>query len=61
MKWIFRYLKGTSGICLYFGIDKLVLCGYSDADWAGDVDSRKSTLGYLITFVGVAVSWQSRL
>ena len=28
---------------------------------AGDVDSRKSTSGYLITFVGGAVSWQSKL
>lgn len=28
---------------------------------AGDVDSRKSTSGYLITFAGAAVSWQSKL
>ncbi|RDX57878.1 hypothetical protein CR513_62847, partial [Mucuna pruriens] len=28
---------------------------------AGDVDSRKSTSGYLITFAGGAVSWQSKL
>ena len=28
---------------------------------ARDVDSRKSTSGYLITFSGGAVSWQSRL
>ena len=26
-----------------------------------DVDNRKSTLGYLITFSGGDVSWQSRL
>jgi len=27
----------------------------------GDVDSRKSTSDYLITFVGRVVAWQSRL
>jgi hypothetical protein len=38
-----------------------VLDGYTDADMAGDVDSRKSTSGYLMKFAGGAVSWQSRL
>ena len=28
---------------------------------AGDVDNRKSTFGYLITFAGGVVAWQSRL
>ena len=27
----------------------------------GDVDSRKSTSGYLVTFVGESISWQSKL
>ena len=61
VKWILRYLRGTSRICLCFGTDKPVLDGYTDADMAGDVDSRKSTSGYLMTFSGGAVSWQSRL
>ena len=34
---------------------------FTDADWAGDLDSRKSTSGYLFTFAGGAVSWQSKL
>lgn len=34
--------------------------GFTDADMAGNVDSRKSTSGYLIIFAGV-VSWQSKL
>ena len=38
-----------------------MLVGYTDVDMVGDVDSRKSTSGYLITFSGGAVSWQSRL
>ena len=28
---------------------------------AGDLDGRKSTSGYLFTFVGGAISWQSKL
>ncbi|XP_075665243.1 secreted RxLR effector protein 161-like [Castanea sativa] len=39
----------------------LVLKGYVDADWAGDLDGRKSTLRYLYTFARGAISWQSRL
>ena len=46
---------------LNFGDSKLVLEGYVDADWAGDVDGRKSISGYLFTFVGGAISWQSKL
>ncbi|MCF8701909.1 Ty1/Copia family ribonuclease HI [Corynebacterium sp. MC-10] len=61
VKWILRYLRGTSKICLCFGEAKPVLVGYTDVDLAGDVDSRKSTSGYLITFAGGAVSWQSKL
>jgi len=36
------------------------LVGYSDADWAGDIDSRRSTTGYLFTIGGVPVSWKSK-
>jgi len=46
---------------LCFGKENPVLVGYTDADLAGDIDSQKSTSGYLTTFVGGAVSWQSKL
>ncbi|RDX60242.1 hypothetical protein CR513_61632, partial [Mucuna pruriens] len=61
VKWILRYLRGTAKRSLCFGNENLKLIGYSDSDMAGDVDSRKSTSGYLITFAGGAVSWQSKL
>ena len=61
VKWILRYLKGTSKVCLCFGDDEPMLVGYTYSDMAGDVDSRKSTLGFMMTFVGGAVSWQSKL
>ncbi|CAN6804119.1 unnamed protein product [Brassica oleracea] len=34
---------------------------YTDSDMSGDADSSKSTSGYLVTFAGGAVAWQSRL
>lgn len=56
IKWILKYLRGTSKVCLRFGDGKPILCGYTDADMAGDVDNRKSTSWYMMIFVGGAVS-----
>ena len=61
VKWIFKYLRGTSKQCLSFGKGKLVLEGYTNANMVDDLDSRKSTSDYLFTFVGGAISWQSKL
>ena len=61
IKWILRYLRGTFKVFLHFGDDKHVLCRYTDADMADNVDTRKSTTGYMMTFAGGAVSWQSKL
>ncbi|GJZ77669.1 hypothetical protein Tco_0642341 [Tanacetum coccineum] len=44
-----------------FGNGKPMLVGYTDSDLAGNKDNMKSTSGYLMTFAGGAVSWQSRL
>ncbi|PKI64685.1 hypothetical protein CRG98_014901 [Punica granatum] len=61
VKWILSYLRGTFKVCLHFGTGKPELVGYTNADMAGDIDSRKFTSGYLMTFAGGAISWQSRL
>jgi len=64
VKWILRYLKGTVDTALCFSGSKRSgqeLQGYVDADLAGDVDSRKSTTGYVFTLNGTAVSWGSKL
>ena len=50
VKWIFKYLKGTSKVCLSFGGSKPSLECYIDSNMAGDLDCRKSTSGYLFTF-----------
>lgn len=61
VKWIMRYLRGTSKLKLSFGMENVQLVAYSDSDLAGDIDTRKSTSGYLIKLCGGAVSWKSRL
>ena len=61
VKWILRYLRGTSKVCLCFGDGKPMLDRFTDSDMIGDIDSRKSTSGYLMTFAGGAVAWQSIL
>ena len=62
VKRIFRYLRGTTGVGICYGTSKNlgVLEGYSDADWAGDLDSRRSTTGYVFTLGGGAISWNSK-
>jgi hypothetical protein len=58
---IFSYLHGNShyGLC-FNGNAKDDLTGYTDADYAGDLDTRKSTSGYVFIYQGGAVSWASR-
>ena len=59
-KKVMRYLQGTKDYMLmYRQTDNLDLVGYSDADFAGCVDSRKSTSGYIFIMAGGAVSWRS--
>ena len=36
------------------------IVGYSDADWAGDQQDRKSTSGYLFQIAGGPISWRSK-
>ena len=49
VKWILRYLKGSSGMALCYGGTKVCLHGYVDSDFVGDVDSRRSTTGYVFS------------
>ena len=47
VKRVLRYLKGTLNYGLIFTAGDGTLHGYSDADWAGDLDNRRSTSGYV--------------
>ena len=47
-KRVLRYIKGSSDDGLVYKSDKeLRLIGYCDSDYAGDLDDRKSTSGYI--------------
>jgi hypothetical protein len=63
-KRILRYLRGTSKLKLVFqgnaNEKELVTTAYSDADWGGDLDERKSTTGYIIKVNDCLVSWVSK-
>ena len=61
VKWILRYLRGSSKASLCFGGGTAMLCGYPDANMAKDIDTRKSTSGFVVLFTGGVVSWQSKL
>ncbi len=61
VKRILRYLKGTAEFGLqYLASNTEDLHGYSDSDWGGDLDDRKSTSGYLFKFGGAPISWRSK-
>ena len=38
---------------------KLEVIGYSDSDYDGFIDTRKSTFGYLFLLAGGSISWKS--
>ena len=74
LKRILRYLKHTSKqLCLTYqsthsesiqpklcgwANPSTALHGWTDSDWGGDVDDRKSTNGYVYTFAGRAITWR---
>ncbi|KAM1696422.1 hypothetical protein ACFXTN_027951 [Malus domestica] len=64
VKWILRYILGTVDVGLLFQQDKVTgqyVVGYVDSDYAGDLDKRRSTTGFVFTIAGGPVSWRSIL
>ncbi|XP_071745051.1 uncharacterized protein [Lepeophtheirus salmonis] len=61
LKRILRYLKNTRNLGLYYRkSDKGELIGFSDSDWAGDHDDRKSTSSYIFLYNESPISWNSQ-
>lgn len=59
-KRILKYLKGSLNFGILFSNSKINELGaYSDADFAGDVETRKSTSGYAFIYCGGIISWSS--
>ena len=44
---------------LVYSSGSLETIGFTDSDFQGDIDSRKSTSGYVFTLYGGAVCWRS--
>lgn len=59
-KGVLRYLAGTRRVGITYGAVPAVLHGFCDADYAGDVDTRRSTTGFVYTIAGGAVCWSSK-
>src|SRR5438105_13454478 len=61
VKRILRYVQGT----IVYGllIQKSMSCAlsaYSDADWAGNLDDRRSTGGYALCYGNTLIAWSAK-
>eukprot|EP00253_Pinus_taeda_P030339 PITA_30339 len=60
-KKIMRYVKGTKRFGILYNVSEHSdLVGYTDSDWAGSVDDRKRTPGYVFHMGSGAISWASK-
>ena len=62
VKRILRYIKGTMNFGITFQAKEktCILTGYSDADWANDTETRRSTSGYIFQINASTISWCSK-
>jgi hypothetical protein len=61
LKWILRYIKGTIDFGLFYSYStSFDLVGYSDNDWAGDIDDRKSTTSFFFYMEDTVFTWNSK-
>lgn len=60
VKKVLRYLQGTKDLILtYRRTDTLEVVGFNDSNYAGYVDDKKSTSGYIFMMEGGTVSWKN--
>eukprot|EP00253_Pinus_taeda_P021981 PITA_21981 len=57
-KRILRYVRGTVQFGIHYSAKAApLLVGFTDSDWAGDPDDRKSTAGYVFTLGSGPITW----
>lgn len=62
VKRIFKYLRGTIELgIIYKSKSKFDLNCYSDSDYGGDPETRRSTTGFVLNLGSSAISWSSQL
>jgi hypothetical protein len=60
-KRVFRYLKGTADFGIFYKKNEgSILSGFTDNDYAGDLDDRQSTSGHVFMMGSGAISWASK-
>ncbi|KAG6513917.1 hypothetical protein ZIOFF_024254 [Zingiber officinale] len=60
-KRILRYVRGTMNHGLFYShSNNSQLVGYSNSDWGGDCDDRRSTSGFAFFVRDTAFSWMSK-
>uniref|UniRef100_A0A2N9FSD8 Integrase catalytic domain-containing protein n=1 Tax=Fagus sylvatica TaxID=28930 RepID=A0A2N9FSD8_FAGSY len=59
-KRILRYIRGTLNHGIAFTPGSLHLSAYTDADWAGDPDDRRSTSGYIVYLGSNPITWSAK-
>jgi outer membrane protein assembly factor BamB len=58
---VLKYLKGTLDYGIkYTDASDVELTGYSDSNWDGNLDDRRSTTGYAFNIESGVVSWSSK-
>lgn len=61
VKRVLRYIKGTLTYGIFYKqVGNKELLAYTDSDYAGDLEDRKSTSGFLFSLSSAAVSWSSK-
>ena len=58
---IWKYLSNTWNLSLTYQSDSQEVITYCDADWGGDITTRRSTTGYVTLYRGSTISWNSKL
>ncbi|XP_075105094.1 secreted RxLR effector protein 161-like [Nicotiana tabacum] len=60
-KRILRYIAGTINFGLWYSrCSSFNLYDFSDSDWAGSLDDRKSVSGNFFTFGSAVITWSSK-
>ncbi|KAL0272978.1 UNVERIFIED_CONTAM: hypothetical protein PYX00_005765 [Menopon gallinae] len=60
-KRVLRYLKATPELGIKYSRNVKQLEAFTDSDWAGNVDDRRSCSGNVLMLAGGPISWMSKL
>jgi hypothetical protein len=61
---VLRYIRGTTDLGIFYSnktTSSTAFYAYSDSDFSADINTSKSTMGYVFTLSGGAISWSSKL